>query len=62
MFYIENYKTNFLQIFLLGDFQLNLGQSSFVDWQRLRVQENADEIPPGRDNIHTYVPIYLSVH
>lgn len=30
-----------------GDFQLILDQSSFVDWQRLRVQENADEIPPG---------------
>jgi DNA replication licensing factor MCM6 len=24
-----------------------LEQSTFVDWQRLRVQENADEIPPG---------------
>jgi DNA replication licensing factor MCM6 len=23
------------------------GGSEFVDWQRLRVQENADEIPPG---------------
>eukprot|EP00804_Cyclotella_cryptica_P006107 CCRYP_010728-RA/>CCRYP_010728-RA protein AED:0.05 eAED:0.09 QI:0/0.33/0/1/1/1/4/0/979 len=23
------------------------GRSEFVDWQRLRVQENADEIPPG---------------
>jgi DNA replicative helicase MCM subunit Mcm2 (Cdc46/Mcm family) len=22
-------------------------RSRFVDWQRLRVQENADEIPPG---------------
>ncbi|CAN0552431.1 unnamed protein product, partial [Laminaria digitata] len=22
-------------------------RSVFVDWQRLRVQENADEIPPG---------------
>jgi DNA replication licensing factor MCM6 len=22
-------------------------KSTFVDWQRLRVQENADEIPPG---------------
>ncbi len=21
--------------------------SNFIDWQRLRVQENADEIPPG---------------
>jgi len=30
-----------------GDFQLILDQSAFVDWQRLRVQENADEIPPG---------------
>ena len=25
----------------------NGGGSEFVDWQRLRVQENADEIPPG---------------
>ena len=25
----------------------NSGGSEFVDWQRLRVQENADEIPPG---------------
>ena len=24
-----------------------LDKSAFVDWQRLRVQENADEIPPG---------------
>ncbi|CAN0391450.1 unnamed protein product, partial [Discosporangium mesarthrocarpum] len=24
-----------------------LQRSVFVDWQRLRVQENADEIPPG---------------
>lgn len=30
-----------------ADFQLLLDQSTFVDWQRLRVQENADEIPPG---------------
>jgi DNA replicative helicase MCM subunit Mcm2 (Cdc46/Mcm family) len=22
-------------------------RSRFVDWQRLRVQENADDIPPG---------------
>ena len=29
------------------DFQIVLPQSTFVDWQRLRVQENADEIPPG---------------
>lgn len=29
------------------DFQLNLEKSLFVDWQRLRVQENADEIPAG---------------
>eukprot|EP01035_Chromulina_nebulosa_P018222 gene18222-23890_t len=28
-------------------FQLLLDKSTFVDWQRLRVQENADEIPPG---------------
>lgn len=25
----------------------NEQRSVFVDWQRLRVQENADEIPPG---------------
>ena len=30
-----------------GNFRLNLEKCSFVDWQRLRVQENADEIPPG---------------
>lgn len=30
-----------------GDFQLVLDKCAFVDWQRLRVQENADEIPPG---------------
>jgi DNA replication licensing factor MCM6 len=30
-----------------GDFQILLEKSAFVDWQRLRVQENADEIPPG---------------
>ena len=28
-------------------FQLLVYKSVFVDWQRLRVQENADEIPPG---------------
>jgi DNA replication licensing factor MCM6 len=30
-----------------GDFQLVLDQCAFVDWQRLKVQEHADEIPPG---------------
>jgi DNA replication licensing factor MCM6 len=30
-----------------NDFQLMLDQSVYVDWQRLRVQENADEIPAG---------------
>lgn len=35
-----------------AEFLLELGEgeetsSEFVDWQRLRVQENADEIPPG---------------
>lgn len=29
------------------DFQVLLDKSTFVDWQRLRVQENADEIPAG---------------
>ncbi len=29
------------------DFEINLDQSVFVDWQRFRVQENADEIPAG---------------
>jgi len=28
-------------------FRQLLQQSIFVDWQRLRVQENADEIPAG---------------
>jgi DNA replication licensing factor MCM6 len=28
-------------------FNLLMDKSAFVDWQRLRVQENADEIPPG---------------
>ena len=28
-------------------FQLIMDKSIFVDWQRLRVQENAEEIPPG---------------
>ena len=28
-------------------FQILMDQCVFVDWQRLRVQENADEIPPG---------------
>jgi DNA replication licensing factor MCM6 len=31
------------------DFQLVLDKSSFIDWQRVRVQENADEIPAGND-------------
>jgi len=30
-----------------NSFSLDLDQSVFVDWQRFRVQENADEIPPG---------------
>lgn len=29
------------------DWKLNVEKSTFVDWQRLRVQENAGEIPPG---------------
>ena len=29
------------------DFILKYDKSNFIDWQRLRVQENADEIPPG---------------
>jgi len=29
------------------DFTIVLPQSTFVDWQRLRVQENAEEVPPG---------------
>lgn len=28
-------------------FQLNTELSKFVDWQKLRVQENANEIPSG---------------
>jgi DNA replicative helicase MCM subunit Mcm2 (Cdc46/Mcm family) len=43
---------------LSGDFQLNLDRSAFVDWQRLRVQENADEIPPGkyrRERTHSLI-------
>ena len=31
-----------------NSFLLDLTQSTFVDWQRLRVQENADEIPAGK--------------
>lgn len=27
--------------------QLDLDQSVFIDWQRVRVQENSNEIPPG---------------
>jgi DNA replication licensing factor MCM6 len=27
--------------------KLDVSRSRFVDWQRVRVQENADEIPPG---------------
>ena len=30
-----------------SDFQLNLQKSVCVDWQRVKVQENADEIPAG---------------
>ena len=30
-----------------NDFQLVYDESVYVDWQRLRVQENADEIPAG---------------
>jgi DNA replication licensing factor MCM6 len=30
-----------------GDFTLMTNDSVFVDWQRLRVQENSEEIPPG---------------
>ena len=28
-------------------FELDMEKSKFVDWQRIRVQENSDEIPPG---------------
>ena len=27
--------------------KLDIASSKFVDWQRVRLQENADEIPPG---------------
>jgi DNA replication licensing factor MCM6 len=30
-----------------SNFQLIIDKSSFIDWQRLRIQENADEIPAG---------------
>jgi DNA replicative helicase MCM subunit Mcm2 (Cdc46/Mcm family) len=43
----------------IGDFQLNLEQSTFVDWQRLRVQENADEIPPG---VYIWICIYIYIY
>ena len=36
-----------------GEFHLNLTQCAFVDWQMLKVQENADEIPAGRSTPHT---------
>jgi DNA replication licensing factor MCM6 len=29
------------------DFMLEITESQFSDWQKLRVQENSDEIPPG---------------
>ena len=29
------------------EWKLDVTRSRFVDWQRVRVQENADEIPPG---------------
>lgn len=29
------------------EWRLDVEQSTFVDWQRVRLQENADEIPPG---------------
>jgi DNA replication licensing factor MCM6 len=29
------------------NWRLDISRSRFVDWQRIRVQENADEIPPG---------------
>lgn len=30
-----------------NEFTLELNRSDFCDWQKLRVQENSDEIPPG---------------
>lgn len=30
-----------------NDFMLEIKESRFCDWQKLRVQENSDEIPPG---------------
>jgi len=30
-----------------NDFELDMDKSRFVDWQRVKVQENADEIPAG---------------
>jgi DNA replication licensing factor MCM6 len=29
------------------DWQLNIEQSKFADWQKVRIQENANEIPTG---------------
>ena len=29
------------------DWKLDVASSKFVDWQRIRLQENADEIPAG---------------
>jgi DNA replication licensing factor MCM6 len=37
------------------DFQLVLNECTFVDWQRLRVQENADEIPPGKERSYIFL-------
>ena len=30
-----------------SNWELNVDQSKFADWQRVRVQENSSEIPPG---------------
>ena len=39
----------FVSMCLNGEcpWQLEVQRSQFVDWQRVRVQENPDEIPPG---------------
>ena len=41
-----------------GEFHLNLTQCAFVDWQMLKVQENADEIPAGSMPRTLEVPVF----
>ena len=44
-----------------NEFDLDIESSRFVDWQRVRVQENSDEIPAGTVGVTIRVTIRVAV-